>query len=288
MRVLGTQINDNLLNSIDPFLDQTNLENIKKDIKSIKIDDTKYKTIISEIRDTINPIIESSIGKTEYISNNIETTLKDQINELLNNDVIPTKINELSDTINSYSDGIISTIDDNVNEYVNPNTEYIKIAFIVKVSLLGLFLILKIVAEPYIGKTHAYRIILFFFTGKIQTILYLLSIILIILYNKNLCKKTLTILGIDKDIIEKYHSFIKLNAAVILFLIGTVIFMLFNLYKTGSSLISLGVLIILLQNNIILSNIELFIPKSLQYGILPIVSGILLIIGNYLLNKTKK
>ena len=107
-----------------------------------------------------------------------------------------------------------------------------------------------------------------------------------------MCRKILSKLKImDEDMLEKYmkyHTLLTLNPAVILFLIGTVIFMLFNLYKTGSSLISLGVLIILLQYNIILPNIELFIPKSLQYGILPIVSGILLIVGNYLLNKTKK
>ncbi len=153
---------------------------------------------------------------------------------------------------------------------------------------MGLFLILKIFAEPYIGKKYAYKIILSFFTGPIQTILFLISIVLVILYNKELCKKTFKNLGIDEDIIEKYHTYVKLNPAVILFLIGTVIFMLFNLYKTGFSLILLGVFIALLQKKIILANVNLFIPESLTFGILPITSGILFIFGNYLLNKTKK
>ena len=46
LRSLGIPIHDNLLALLDPLLDKSNLANIKKEIKSMKLDDTNNKTTI--------------------------------------------------------------------------------------------------------------------------------------------------------------------------------------------------------------------------------------------------
>ena len=93
------------------------------------------------------------------------------------------------------------------------------------------------------------------------------------------------IIIIINNIIINIGHFIKVSAAPILFIIGTVIYMLFNLYISGFISILFGGAII--AGFIIGKDSEIIslIPKSLTYGILPIVLGILLIISNYMINK---
>jgi hypothetical protein len=107
--------------------------------------------------------------------------------------------------------------------------------------------------------------------------------------NNNALTKNNNALANNSDefntIIYKIGHFIKVSAAPILFIIGTVIYMLFNLYISGFIFILFGGCIV--AASIIGKDSESIslIPKSLTYGILPILSGISLIISNYMLNK---
>ena len=292
-----------LIESVGIVIEDATKNTLKKyDIKTN--DGGLIPTLLTKLNTIINKVSEKTLP--DEIKNEIATTLKTYIKDSIKSILeympsIPTLNNSLTNTITSSEEdeSFINNFNNNVggnsnNSNNGTNTKkFFIILFVILVFLLGLFLILKIFAEPHIGNKIAYKIIVSIFIIPVQVLLFLISIILIIVYNKNLVKKTFgSLLPIDiedkndnnQDKVDLYHNVLKLNPTVILFLIGTVIFMLFNLYKTGISFILLGILLSLVPK----FNSQIYIPKSLNYGILPIVGGIILIIGKSLINKTKK
>jgi tRNA(Ser,Leu) C12 N-acetylase TAN1 len=312
---------DNLIDNMDIHETRTEKlellhEQLKKDIidmliTTLQAQFTTYMTTNPIDLGTFIPIEDKTIDNTDLPENSA-------IEELISNEITEPEsfIGNLIKLRNN-NNKIYSKFQ-NTSVPVNI-LKIIKIIKISLTSLLSVFVLLKLFAEPYVGNNILYKLVKGLFNLIFILCFTIISLIFIILNStemvNNIIKLSMggntnnneitnninelannintptnnsdefNIENIINTIIYKIGNFIKVSAAPILFIIGTVIYMLFNLYISGFIFILLGGCIV--AGSIIGKDSALIsiIPKLLIYGIVTIITGILFIISNFINNK---
>jgi hypothetical protein len=300
------------LNVIKNHLNTINIEinyisKIKNDIDS----NENIKTIINEILKSTDE---------EERKNNILPRLMSQIKIIFKDNITTYLKAQLTDLLDTFNDAEQSDGTDTLNENDNfmillftDLLQYKKLQQIIIYSFIGiltLYLVLKLAVEPYIGNKIGYKLIKGFFDLILMLILIIIATIIMSINTKpilhNLLKKyfnfDISSPNLDPNVDNSFSNkiealiyktilnfntiekMITISGTSVLFLLGTIIFMLFNMYISGSLLLIIGIAIAVLSNLAQFKDL-LYIPISLKYGIVPIISGIILIILNYFMHK---
>ena len=272
---------------------------------------TKSPTIIALIEKLGNTIFNddsSNNSKNDIINEIIETIIKDLkatliaiITSMLDSDIIDGLIEKLRQIMGTViKDDDPFAISDTLIKNAIPATKLIRLIKIISTSVLGFFVLLKIFADPFLGKKIIYRVIKGLLNLALILVFITISSIFILLSSKKTLANIGRIIGgtnstdntstdaeinIQTYMTENGHNFIKLATGPILFIIGTVIYMLFNLYITGFLLLFYGICLIISSMKTKDSEYSDIFKNLSTYGIVTIIAGILFIISNYMLNK---
>jgi len=309
-----TKITTKATDAIDSIYSEINKQ-IKTLLTDTGIGDEKVlmkqsPTILALIEKLGNTIFndDPSNNRNAIINDIIETIIKDLkttliaiITSMLDSDIIDGLLRELKSIMGTViKDDDPFAISDTLIKNAIPATKLIRLIKIISTSVLGFFVLLKIFADPFLGKKIIYRVI----KGLLNLVLILVFITISSIFILLSSKKTLANIGriiggtnstdntstddeinIQTYMTENGHNFIKLATGPILFIIGTVIYMLFNLYITGFLLLFYGICLIVSSMKTKDSEYSDIFKNLSTYGIVTIIAGILFIISNYMLNK---
>jgi hypothetical protein len=306
-----TGITTKATDAIDSIYSEINTLLTDTGIGDEKVLMTKSHTIIALIENLGNTIFNddsSNNSKNDIINEIIETIIKDLkatliaiITSMLDSDIIDGLIEKLRKIMGTViKDDDPFAISDTLIKNAIPATKLIRLIKIISTSVLGFFVLLKIFADPFLGKKIIYRVIKGLLNLALILVFITISSIFILLSSKKTLANIGRIIGgtnstdntstdaeinIQTYMTENGHNFIKLATGPILFIIGTVIYMLFNLYITGFLLLFYGICLIISSMKTKDSEYSDIFKNLSTYGIVTIIAGILFIISNYMLNK---